>query len=833
MVLRPALTSVFLSERRIVPDIPSHVQAAFTALTFRGARPEQLRSLCDAEWKDLLARWEFARFMLPLRQVCGDVLPEWVRAQIDQDKVKNTGRFERIKADYLFVADAIRSAKAEHLVLKGFARWPGYVAHPRFRRQSDIDLYCPPDSIIRACNALSERGYELLKGEGTKPSDHLPPMIRKTNWEWKNDFFDPEMPISVELHFRLWDEGGSHIHPKGLDQFWVRRLQQCLEDFSFPALHPVDGLGYLSLNLLRDLLHGWLSTYCLYELAWFLHTNADNAEFWKSWLNLHDESLRILEAVPFRLASHLFACRLPENVETEVTRLSATVKQWFERYGNSLLTAAFRPNKDFVWLHLALVESSRDRRAVFFKKLFPTQIPAIDAPYIQNVQGTESASRRSHLRRRTRHLTYVVSRAAYHARILPISLWHGVQWWLSTKNLSRGFWTFLAASFFFDFGMYIFFLLYNLYLLDCGFRESYLGLAASATSLGSIAGTIPAGMLAQRLGIRRALLLCMTAVPLIFALRAILSGEASLLVLSFLGGAATTIWAVCLSPAIAQLTRTDSRPFGFSLIFSSGIAVGILGGQTGGHLPGWLALIGPLVTAVRAKQLALLVSCGVMALAIWPLARLRFTSPPAQERKFYPRNPFLLRYLVVIAVWSFAVGMFSPFFNVYFSQHLGMPVKQIGAVYSISHLSQLLAMLAAPLILRRFGLITGIMYTQIAAAVALGGLAAAPAASTAAIIYLGYVALQWMAEPGMFSLLMNQVDASGQTGASALNFLVINVSQAVAAMAAGASFLRFGYPAVLSVAAGIGLIAACMFRLLLSPRRLGAGAESCAYLTAR
>jgi MFS family permease len=387
---------------------------------------------------------------------------------------------------------------------------------------------------------------------------------------------------------------------------------------------------------------------------------------------------------------------------------------------------------------------------------------------------------------------------------------------LVKKSIGKEFWTFFAASFFFVFGMFIFFLLYNLYLLDRGFKEHFLGLVTSFSSIGSIVGTVPAGMIARRFGLRRALLLCVTLVPTIFALRCILGGEAALLVLSFLGGVAITIWAVCISPAVAQLTTTENRTFGFSLIFSSGIAIGILGGQIGGRLPDWLMKISPLLTSLHAKQLALLMGCGFVAVAALPIARLKFDAAPAAEKRLYPRNPFLLRYLPAIALWSLAIGAFSPFFNVYLSQHLRLPVRQIGTIFSGSQLVQVAAMLMAPLVLKKFGLVTGIVYTQIAAALALASLAAVSSASVAAVIFMCYTAFQWMSEPGMYSLLMNQVAPSEQTGASALNFLVINVSQAIAALASGAAFERFGYPAVLAAIAGVALVAAFTFRLLLS-----------------
>lgn len=398
---------------------------------------------------------------------------------------------------------------------------------------------------------------------------------------------------------------------------------------------------------------------------------------------------------------------------------------------------------------------------------------------------------------------------------LALKLLRDARSWWAEKDVGKEFWIFFAASFFFVFGMFIFFLLYNLYLLDRGFKEHFIGLLTSAGSVGAIVGTVPAGIIAQSFGLRRALLLCVTLVPVIFALRSLLGGEASLLVLSFFGGVVVAIWAVCISPAVAQLTSTAGRPFGFSLIFSSGIAIGILGGQIGGHLPGWLMHAGPAVTPLRAKQWALLISCGVVALANWPISRLRFESAPAPEKRLYPRNPFLLRYLPAVALWSLAVGAFSPFFNVYLSQHLGLQVKQIGSIFSGSQLVQVVAMLAAPLVLKKFGLVTGIMYTQIAAALALASLATVHGASTAAVVFMCYTGFQWMSEPGMYSLLMNQVSPSEQTGASSLNFLVVNISQAVAALASGAAFERFGYPAVLGVIAGVAFIAGCAFRMLL------------------
>jgi MFS family permease len=253
------------------------------------------------------------------------------------------------------------------------------------------------------------------------------------------------------------------------------------------------------------------------------------------------------------------------------------------------------------------------------------------------------------------------------------------------------------------------------------------------------------------------------------------------------------------------------------LILGAGIATGTLGGFFGGHLPGWLSAAS-LVTVGHAKQAAILFGCAIVALGIWPISRVRFSSVPRNSRTLYPRNPFLLRFLPAMAAWSFVTGSFSPFANAYLSQHLHIPTERIGTIFSISQLAQMSAVLAAPFLFRRVGLINGIVCTQIAAALGLVMLAVAPVASMAAVMFPIFSAFQWMSEPGIFTLLMDRMLPEERTGASALMFLVISLSQATSEALSGAGFSHFGYPVVMFAAAGLALLAATLFRALLGEK---------------
>ena len=778
------------------------------ALNFADPRREELRRIPDSDWQDLLLLCDRTRLTLPLGQTCFEQVPEWVQRRIQENLSDNWQRMLGVIHEYAEIAQVLESVQAEHLVLKGFAQWSDPMESAHYRTQSDIDLFLPQDDILRGRNALVEAGYEVIQGYEHMPTDHLPPMVKKTNWTWRGNYYDPTLPVGLELHFRFWNNITTRLRPRGTDKFWKRRIKREANGISFPGLAPVDNLSYSALHVLHHMLVGGLIPYHVYELAMLLDIHADDQAFWQEWKSTHDDSLRAIEAVSIRLASDWFSCRLPQAVEEEVGMLSPAVQQWFACYADSPLRAIVRPNKNALWLHLNLIESSRDRQAVFCNTVFPVRVPPLKA-----------VSRWS-LPVLPRFLRYAASRVTHHVASIPSTLFEGFRWWGTKNRLNKQFWTFYGASFCFDLGMFIFFFLFNLYLLDRGMTEKFIGWVTSAMAIGSMLGTIPAGIAAQRFGLRKTLLTCFVMVSLTAALRVIFVSPALQVALACLAGAALTTWAVCLPPAVAQLTTEQSRPLGFSLFFSFAIGEGVLGGLIGGNLPAWLSRLQPSAAGFQLKQGSLLIASGIVLLGLWPISRLRFPQSSLPEKRVFPRTQFLQRFLPAIAVWSLVTGAFSPFFNVYAAQHLRLGVRDIGVLYSASQLSQVAAILLAPMIFRKLGLVTGIVYTQIATALALLCLARTTTVSGAAVVYVTFMAFQWMSEPGMFTLLMGKVMLAERSGASALNFLVISFANAVAAGAAGWSFARFGYPSVLAALAGLALAAAILFRIFLGDERL-------------
>lgn len=375
-------------------------------------------------------------------------------------------------------------------------------------------------------------------------------------------------------------------------------------------------------------------------------------------------------------------------------------------------------------------------------------------------------------------------------------------------GFGRPFWIFLFSENLYDCGLYIFVLLYNLYLLDLGYREDFLGWMTSAMTAGSIVGTLPAAFIARRFGMKRVLIFGSASVACLCVVRATVPGRPALLAAAFAMGLISAIWAVSLVPVVAALTSEKNRPLGYSLWTGWGVGLGVLCGALAGWLPG----------PMGGKRPALLLGALIAFLSPWVLLRLELGKPESVERRIFPRGPFIVRYLAAYTVFHFAIGMFNPFFSAYFSRQLHMPVGRIGVVFSGAQLATLVALLLAPSLMRRFGTVKGIAGMQLGMAGALALLATGPPAIAAGFLYAAYMSFQVMTEPGVFTMLMGKVDPAERAGASAMNFFAMNAPQAAASGIAGVAVTQFGYQWVLAAAAAIAATAAFLFWRLLSAR---------------
>ncbi len=531
-----------------------------------------------------------------------------------------------------------------------------------------------------------------------------------------------------------------------------------------------------------------MKAFHVYEIALILEARAADDAFWSEWRGRQSPELQRLGAVVFRLAHEWFGCRLPAGPE-----LPAPCEAWFDAFALSPATQDFHPNKDQLWLHISLLDSPADAWRVARRRLVPGNLPP------------RAGAERAGLWKG--YFSYTARRLRHHTIALPRTAISGVRFWWRVNALGRQFWLVMASAALFNFPLFIFFLHYNLFLLDLGFREDFTGVVNSAQRFGGMAATIPAALVIRRWGLRRTLIATVLAAGLSEALRAAMGARLPLAALAFASGAVFALWAVMMAPLVAGAVGEKRRSVAFSIFFAGMIALGIAANWIGGALPSLL----------QGRRTVLLLAGGASALAAIPAARLEEFPRVPPGARVYPRSRFLALYLAAFAVWHVATGLFNPLNNIYLKR-LGFSDAQIGATFAVSQVFQAAAILLSPLIVRRFGLLHGIALMMTATAFGLGALAAQPAGAAAASAFVAYMAFQWMSEPGMNTLLMNRVDDREHSGASALNYIVAFGAQALAALAGGAGVSRFGYAPTLAAAGALALIAAALFRGLLRPR---------------
>jgi hypothetical protein len=348
----------------------------------------------EEDWGRILEFSERTQLTLLLRNASG--LPAWVGAAIETRSAKNARRLACLRETYGEISLAFGLRGIEFVFLKGLSHEPlGF--SPLDRVQYDVDLFCDPDSIAEATKALRALGY-APHSDLSVSDQHLPPFVKPHQWRWRNDYFDPDMPIPVELHTTLWNGEEDRIRLSGPNLFWRRRLRDV------HWLHVPDRIAYAALHALRHILRNDARPAHVFELACFLEGYAHDSDFWREWRGLHDRRLRQLQAVAFRFASEWFQCELPGFAAADIAELGPQVSAWFDEFAWSPASNLLQPNKHVLWLHLALAESLADRAVILRRRLFPI--------HSSRTHGASSASRLGH-----------------HASTIAPVLASGFRWW--------------------------------------------------------------------------------------------------------------------------------------------------------------------------------------------------------------------------------------------------------------------------------------------------------------------------------------------------------------------------------------------------------------------
>jgi MFS family permease len=244
----------------------------------------------------------------------------------------------------------------------------------------------------------------------------------------------------------------------------------------------------------------------------------------------------------------------------------------------------------------------------------------------------------------------------------------------------------------------VFALVFNLYLIELGHEEDFIGLFNAIQTLAMAGTAFMLGRLIEKLGLWKVVSGGLVLYLVASLLLAVVTQSIGLMVLSALWGASTSMVFTPVMPCIVELTRQRQRQevaaLTMSLISLSTTFGSLIGGWTPLLLDVTVGLDRPSAVAFRGTML---LGIALAALALIPLLAMsseRRATRPATARRDdddapepdAPAREIRWRMIVYVAVGGLMAlggGAVFPFYNVFLSS-IGASAGVIGIIFAIA-----------------------------------------------------------------------------------------------------------------------------------------------------
>lgn len=356
--------------------------------------------------------------------------------------------------------------------------------------------------------------------------------------------------------------------------------------------------------------------------------------------------------------------------------------------------------------------------------------------------------------------------------------------------------------------------LYNLYLVEGGYQESFIGGVISINALGLALAALPAGWLAERWGRRPCLLLGAVLFGAGHLSRALVLSPGAIYAGSMLAGVGQALTAIAAAPFLTEHSTARERTHLFSAFFASELLAGVLGAQIGGWLPGALQGLSAEMrpSLLHAYRWTLVVGALLDFSSILPILRMRGLkeAPLAKDRaRLDPREQWRLLPIAVNAfLMGAGAGLVIPFMNLYFKSRFDCSSAQIGVFFSVAQILTAVAMMLSPVVARRFGKLRTATASQLLSLPFLVTLGAERRLETAVGAFWIRATLMQASTPLIGTFVMESLPPALRARSASFTNLVWNMGWAVSATLSGVLILRFGYAVPFYVTAALYFSAA-------------------------
>jgi MFS family permease len=348
-------------------------------------------------------------------------------------------------------------------------------------------------------------------------------------------------------------------------------------------------------------------------------------------------------------------------------------------------------------------------------------------------------------------------------------------------------------------------LFFNLYIIDAGYSRDFLGLVNAAPSLSALLLGVPMGLLSDRMGRKRAMMIGFTLAN--FSIIAMILGRSETVILAgaLLLGVTSQLYVLSQAPFMMKASDEKSRDVLFSLSFGMFPLASTAGNFLAGYLPGLFTRWFNLATSVTAYQVVL-VFCVIMSFFV--LVPIAFIHEPkivaAGEKTGSPERKtsvwkVLLRPLTLkLAIPNLVIGLGAatlvPYFNVFFAERFQMGDSTLGILFSMGALLTGIGCIIGPRLVGNLGgKVRTVVLGQGASLVFLLLVGFSPWPWLAVIGFLARGALMNMVSPLFDAFALEQSHEAEHGAVNSIRNLAWNVGWTIGPYISGIVQQRYGF----------------------------------------
>ena len=341
----------------------------------------------------------------------------------------------------------------------------------------------------------------------------------------------------------------------------------------------------------------------------------------------------------------------------------------------------------------------------------------------------------------------------------------------------------------------IFYLYLN--LNEVGFQPNFISNLFTVGAIATGLVALPAGLLCERVGTKRAILISQTAN--LFSLTQVFALQPSVLLFASLaGGLIGTVGGVASAPFMVRNSNEEERTYLFSLNSTTNTITAVIGNFAGGFMPGIFNSLLALPTgtgtgSATGYRITLLLSLTLILIGSIPYILIKEEKPTSKQpisrllSLKNIQNPFtIVKFMIPVGIIGFGAGFIVPLFSLFFKLKFAATAQQIGAIFALGSITLAIGTFVAPTVAKRMGKVRAVVACQFLSMPFIMLVTLSPNLTLATAAYLTRGALMNMAGPISTTFQMEMVSEGERATTSGLTTMADSIPRATAASISGA-----------------------------------------------